>query len=110
MVEQTRLSNSELAKVGKFVHLLEQKGISVSKIIIFGSYAKGNASADSDIDIAIFSTQFGRDVAEEMMLLRKIALKVDSRIEPVPFCPADLDDNFSTLVQEIKQHGIDVVI
>ncbi len=110
MVKQTRLSKSEMGKIDKFVQMLEQEGISVSKIILFGSHAKGKTYADSDIDIAVVSTQFGRDVTEEMMLLRKIALKVDSHIEPIPFCPEDLDDNFSTLVQEIKRYGIDVAI
>jgi len=110
VVKQTRLSKSEMGKIDKFVQMLEQEGITVSKVILFGSYAKGKTYADSDIDIAVVSTQFGRDVTEEMMLLRKIALKVDSHIEPIPFCPEDLDDNFSALVQEIKRYGIDVAI
>jgi len=79
-------------------------------VILFGSYAKGRIHADSDIDVAIVSTQFGQDATDEMMMLRKIALKVDSHIEPVPLCPEDLDDNFSTLAQEIKRYGIDVAI
>lgn len=110
MVKRAHLSKSEIGKIDKFVQMLEQQGISISKVILFGSYAKGKTHADSDIDIAVVSTQFGRDVAEEMMMLRKIALKVDSHIEPVPFCPEDLDDNFSTLAQEIKRYGVDVAI
>jgi predicted nucleotidyltransferase len=90
--------------------MVKHRGINVSKVILFGSYAKGRTHADSDIDVAVVSTQFGRDTVEEMMLLRKIALKVDSHIEPVPLCPEDLDDNFSTLAQEIKRYGIDVGI
>jgi len=108
MAKQKRLKKSEISKIHKFIQLLKQQGVSVSKVILFGSYAKGKANPDSDIDIAIVSTQFGRDMAEEMMLLRKIALKVDSHIEPVPFCPEDLDDNFSTLAQEIKRYGINI--
>lgn len=110
VVEQTYLTDSESAKVGRFVKMLEQNGISVSKVILFGSHAKGKASVDSDIDIAVISPQFGRDITEEMMLLRKIALKVDSHIEPVPFRPEDMDDTFSTLAQEIKRYGIDVAM
>jgi predicted nucleotidyltransferase len=110
VVKRAHLSKSEIGKIDKFVQMLEQQGISISKVILFGSYAKGKTHADSDIDIAVVSTQFGRDVAEEMMMLRKIALKVDSHIEPVPFCPEDLDDNFSTLAQEIKRYGVDVAI
>jgi len=110
MAKQIRLKKSEIGKIYKFVQLLKQQGVSVSKVIIFGSYAKGRTNPDSDIDVAIVSTQFGQDIAEEMMLLRKIALKVDSHIEPVPLCPDDLSDNLSTLAQEIKRYGIDVGI
>jgi predicted nucleotidyltransferase len=108
MAKQARLNKSAIGKVDKFARMVEQQGISVSKIILFGSYAKGETHADSDIDVAVVSTQFGRDAAEEMMMLRKIALKVDSHIEPVPLTPEDLNDNFSTLAQEIRRYGIDV--
>ncbi len=108
MAKQTHLKKSEIEKIYKFVELLKQQGINVSKVILFGSYAKGRANPDSDIDIVVVSNQFGRDTAEEMMLLRKIALKVDSLIEPVPLSPEDLSDNYSTFAQEIKRYGIDV--
>lgn len=110
MAKQKHLNKSEISNVYKFVQLLKQHGVSVSKVILFGSYAKGKANRDSDIDVAIISTQFGKDVAEEMMLLRKIALKVDSHIEPVPLSPDDLNDNYSTFAQEIKRYGIDIGI
>jgi predicted nucleotidyltransferase len=110
MVKQIRLNKSELSKIDKFAQMVEQRGISVSKVILFGSHAKGKANPDSDIDIAVVSTQFGQDITEEMMMLRKIALKVDSHIEPVPLCPEDLDDNFSTLAQEINRYGIDIAV
>lgn len=110
MAKQTRLRKSEIEKIYEFIQLLKQQGVNVSKVILFGSYAKGRANPDSDIDIVIVSTQFGQDAAEEMMLLRKIALKVDSHIEPVPLSPEDLNDNFSTFAQEIKRYGIEVGI
>ncbi|MGB2863815.1 MAG: nucleotidyltransferase domain-containing protein [Sedimentisphaerales bacterium] len=110
MAKQIRLNKSETRKVSKFLQLLKQQGFSISRAILFGSYAKGKANPDSDIDIAVVSNQFGQDITEEMMMLRKIALKVDSHLEPVPLCPEDLDDNFSTLAQEIKRYGIDVSI
>ncbi len=108
MAKQTGLRKSEISKIHKFIRLLREQGVSVSKVILFGSYAKGKANPNSDIDLAIVSRQFGRDVAEEMMLLRKAALKIDSHIEPVPLSPDDLDDNYGTLSQEIRRHGIDM--
>jgi predicted nucleotidyltransferase len=110
VAKQVRLNKSEIKKVSKFLQLLKQQGFSISRAILFGSYAKGKANPDSDIDIAVVSNQFGQDITEEMMLLRKIALKVDSHIEPVPLSPEDLNDNFSTLAQEVKRYGIEVTI
>ena len=110
MAKRIRLNKSETKKVNKFLQLLRQQGFNISRAILFGSYAKGKANADSDIDIAVVSPQFGKDITEEMMMLRKIALKVDSHIEPVPLRPDDLDDNFSTLAQEIKRYGIDIAV
>lgn len=110
MAKRARLSKSIIGKIDTFAQMVKQQGISISKVILFGSYAKGRKHADSDIDVAVVSTQFGQDTVDEMMMLRKIALKVDSRIEPVPLCPEDLDDNLSTLAQEIKRYGIDVGI
>ncbi|PIU69022.1 hypothetical protein COS81_01585 [candidate division WWE3 bacterium CG06_land_8_20_14_3_00_42_16] len=37
-----------------------QKQIKVEKIILFGSYAKGNIHADSDIDLVILSSDFAK--------------------------------------------------
>jgi predicted nucleotidyltransferase len=110
MAKRARLSKSTMGRINTFAQMVKEQGISVSKVILFGSCAKGGTHADSNIDVAVVSTQFGRDAADEMMMLRKIALKVDSRIEPVPLTPEDLNDTFSTLAQEIKRYGIDMGI
>lgn len=94
--------------IHKYVHLLKQNGIKVSKVILFGSYAKGTANPDSDIDLAIISSQFGRDNLKEMMFLRKLAIKIDSHIEPLALSPNDLRDRYSTLTQEILKYGLSI--
>lgn len=106
MAKQISLGKKEVNIINKYVLLLKQKGISVSKVILFGSHAKGNAKPDSDIDLAVISSQFGRNNLKEMMLLRKLALEIDSHIEPLPFTPQGLEDRYSTLSQEIKKYGV----
>lgn len=106
MAGQATLNKKEINLINRYSRLLKQKGIKVSKIILFGSHAKGMVKPDSDIDIAVISSQFGRDNFKEMMLLRKLALEIDSHIEPLPFTPQDLDDRYSTLSQEIKKYGV----
>jgi uncharacterized protein len=106
MAKPISLEKQKINSIKKYIALLQQKGISVSKVILFGSHAKGMAKPDSDIDIAVISSQFGRDSFKEMTFLRKIALEIDSHIEPLPFSPQDLDDRYSTLAQEIKKYGV----
>ena len=43
-----------------------------------------------------------------MMFLRRIALKIDSHLEPLPFSPKDINDRYSTLAQEITKYGITI--
>src|SRR4030067_1016367 len=108
MVKQSTLGKKEKKLINRYVRLLKEKGIKVSMVILFGSYAKGMAKPDSDIDIAVISSQFGQDNFKEMMFLRKLALEIDSHIEPLPFTPQDLDDRYSTLSQEIKKYGVPI--
>lgn len=110
MAKRARLSKSTMGRINTFAQMVKEQGISVSKVILFGSCAKGGTHADSNIDVAVVSTQFGRDAVKEMMMLRKIAIRIDSHIEPVPLTPEDLNDTFSTLAQEIKRYGIDMGI
>ncbi len=108
MAKRASLKKKELNIINKYVELLKQKGVDVSKVILFGSYAKGTAKPESDIDIAIISSQFGKNNLKEMMLLRRIALQIDSHIEPLPFSPQDIGDRYSTLAQEIIKYGITI--
>ena len=41
-------------KIDEYVRRLEQGGIPVWRIYLFGSHAQGTARADSDIDLAVF--------------------------------------------------------
>lgn len=98
--------NDAKTKAKKFIKSLDKAGIKVDKAYLFGSFAKGKAKKDSDIDVCIVSPSFSRDYLAEMVKLRKYSLKIDSRIEPVPFLPEDLEDKYSTLASEIKKYGI----
>lgn len=90
----------------KFVDYLKEIGIPVEKTLVFGSHAKGTSNLYSDIDVCVVSTTFGKDNYDETVDLRKKALKIDTRLEPVAFSPEDLNDPYSTLASEIRKYGI----
>jgi len=108
MAKRISIKKKDLGSINRYIDLLKQEGIDVSQAILFGSYAKGTAKPESDIDIAIVSSQFGKNNLKEMMLLRRLALKIDSHIEPLPFSPREINDRYSTLAQEILKYGISI--
>ncbi len=78
------------------------------RIILFGSYAKGNFNEDSDIDIAVILKDYSNliDIQLDLMRLRR---KIDSRIEPHPFRAKDFDIT-NPIVNEIVKYGQDINI
>lgn len=92
----------------EYVELISHK-YPVQSAYLFGSYAKGFNQDGSDIDVCIISPVFGKDYFDEEMDLRRETFKVDTRIAPVAFHPADFDDKYNLLVHEIKTHGIQIV-
>ncbi len=78
------------------------------KVILFGSYAKGNFNDDSDIDIAVVLKDYSNliDMQLELMRLRR---KIDSRIEPHPFRESDFELS-NPMVNEILKYGQEINI
>lgn len=79
-----------------------------SKVILFGSYAKGNYNEDSDIDIAVILNDYSNliDMQLELMRLRR---KIDSRIEPHPFREKEFEMS-NPIVNEIIKYGQEISI
>ena len=78
------------------------------RIILFGSYAKGNYNEDSDIDIAVVFKDYNNliDMQLELMRLRR---KIDSRIEPHPFRESEFELS-NPIVNEIIKYGQEINI
>lgn len=89
--------------------LLERHGFPVVQVFLFGSVAKEATHPNSDIDIAVVHRPFGRSRLDELHSMCRIEQEEDLRnIEVVYFHPEDLEDKYSTLVREVKKHGIPV--
>lgn len=91
--------------IKRYRAVLKTAGISVERLILFGSRAKGQEREWSDIDLCVVSKQFGSDSFSEMVELKKLADKVEPMIEPHPFNPTDLANRFDPLAAEILAHG-----
>lgn len=82
----------------------------ITKMIVFGSQAKGTSHEYSDIDVCVVSPKLGNQVFDEMVALDKMTAQIDDRIEPHPMSPSDLLNKYDTLATEIRKYGIEVKI
>lgn len=102
------VNNIKVEDIVKTYAELVMKEIKVSSIYLYGSYAKGTYSEDSDIDIAVIGDDFIGDPIEDTLQLMRIRRKVDNRIEPHPFKSSDFDLT-NPYVQEILRTGIKIM-
>ncbi len=97
-------ADSILKIIKRYVSELENNGIKISEVFIFGSRVKRTAKEESDINIALISDAFTGDRFEDRRRIIPLRRRIDSRIEPIPFRPEDFDDG-GMLVEEIKSTG-----
>ena len=91
----------------KYAELI-RKEINLKTVYLYGSFAKGNNNEDSDIDIAVVADDFTGDPVEDRLKLMRIRRKVDTRIEPHPFCSSDFKLS-NPFAREIIETGIKIM-
>jgi len=80
-----------------------RKDFDVKKVILFGSYAKGTAREDSDIDVAVVFEHIDGDYLDVITRLSRIRRDVEHRIEPVAL---DESNDKSGFLEEIARSGV----
>ncbi len=60
-----------------------KQNVPFSKVILYGSYARGSARDDSDIDVAVVMPKISGDWLELSSKLFRLTRNIDLRIEPV---------------------------
>ncbi len=82
----------------------------IASIILFGSYASGNPTDMSDIDIAIVSSDFqGKPEMEVLEHLSRLAMNIDSRLEVLAFTPDEIESpDPRSFSYEVKSRGIPI--
>ncbi len=91
-----------------FLILLHQRLSTIEAVYLYGSQVRGNATALSDIDVAVISSALPADTFQARLLLMRLAAQVDDRIEPTPFAPEDFTPN-DPLASEIRRTGVRLV-
>lgn len=101
-----KISKKVIEHVNAYTEFIS-KDIPVSGVYIFGSHAKGTARIDSDIDVAILSTSFGKNPHEEgKWLQRKLWGVSYSNLDVVGYNPLEFKMGQSPLLAEIRKTAI----
>lgn len=100
--------------VARFRAALEAFGISVARLIVYGSQAVGNAQEQSDIDVAVVSNYF-----EQMNTVQRLEAigrasaraRLTDAIEALAYTVAEYESmGPGTFIgQEVKPKGIEIV-
>ena len=97
------MDSAEVIEKLKVYKKLLSNHMKFEEMILFGSYAKGNARDDSDVDVAIIVKKLSGDYFSTRPLLWKIRREVDDRIEPVLI---DKEHDESGFLSEIMKTGV----
>ncbi|MGB5155808.1 MAG: nucleotidyltransferase domain-containing protein [Desulfobacterales bacterium] len=90
----------------KYIDFIKKRDPGIKKTYLFGSYANGTITADSDIDLAIVFDSLA-DTFDMQVLLMKLRRKFDTKIEPHAFRDSDFNSS-NPLANEILKHGIEI--
>ncbi|MCE5340413.1 MAG: nucleotidyltransferase domain-containing protein [Planctomycetaceae bacterium] len=85
--------------ISEFRSLLESKGIKSQKLILFGSFAKGNFHQESDIDLVVISKDFeNKNYWERIEILSEAIYEMFKPIEAVAMTPDEWEQGDSMIV------------
>lgn len=76
--------------------------LNIRQVILFGSYASGTATEESDIDVAVITASPVSDWLESSAELYRIGSKINLALEPHLF---DSERDRSGFLEEIRKTG-----
>jgi len=90
-----------------YMETLLKNGFPVTGTVLYGSYARGEETPDSDIDVLVISPLFDRDARARIGKLWSLTRGVDIKIEPVPVGEKRFNtDNVSPLLEIARREGV----
>lgn len=97
--------------IKEYLAELSEKGLVVSQAILYGSYAKGTATSESDIDLLLVSPQF--DIDEDKYVPKVWISKIRNENHIEPFMVGEkrfAEDNVSTILEAARTEGIQITL
>lgn len=95
--------NAVLEVLFRFRKALESRGVMISKLILYGSYATGAHKEGSDIDVVVISEDFtGKDYWARIDILSEAIYEVFEPIEAVAITPEEWEKGESEIIEYSK--------
>ena len=101
---QTLTREEALALVRRYKEVITPRFAVEPKVMMFGSYSKGYATPDSDIDVAVIVPTYGDRKHEISMGLWRDVRNISFLIEPVLMA----EDRWSPLYDDVMRTGVTV--
>lgn len=101
---QTLTREEALGLVRRYKEVINSRFDVEPRVMMFGSYSKGYANPDSDIDVAVIVPTYGGRKMEISKLLWRDVDKVSLLIEPVLMA----EDRWSPLYDDVMRTGVTV--
>jgi predicted nucleotidyltransferase len=90
--------------------VLQKKNIHANKVVVFGSFVKGEFGKDSDIDVIIVSRDFrNKSIFERVKLAtgigRDLVKKVKKPFDLMYYSDEEWENKNYLIINEAKSHG-----
>ena len=96
--------------IQNYLAAVRHAGIRVSRAILYGSYARGDARPDSDVDILVIAPEFDDPYSKNRVdLLWTLRAQTDSRIEPIAVGECQWrEDDASVIIEMARREGQEI--
>jgi len=88
---------------------LVQEGVPVARVLLFGSYARGKAHCDSDIDVAVVVPfHISACAQKKIHFIPWWAKQIHVKLEPHLLSEGDYKNTWLSLSAEVRRYGVPV--
>ena len=100
-----------LEVIRDYLSALQQRGIRVSRAVLYGSWARGEAGPESDIDLLVIAPEFDEVHRADLIdVLWQLRATTDSRIEPLGIGERQWrEDDVYPIIEIARREGQTVV-
>ncbi len=101
-----------IGTIRRYLSVLQAHGIAARRAVLFGSWARGQQRADSDIDILVVSPAFDEAASDRVRLegeLWGLTPEVDPRLQPIGVGEKQYaTDDVLPILEIARREGIEI--